>query len=62
MVEPTETETKETLEQFAQTLRTILNEPAETLKSAPNSTAISRPDEVRAARQPVLRCAKVATS
>lgn len=56
MIEPTETESKQTLDAFAQALRTILAEDAETLKAAPLSTEINRPDDVRAARQPVLRC------
>jgi glycine dehydrogenase subunit 2 len=55
MIEPTETETKETLDAFAQTLFRISEEPAELLREAPHTTAISRPDEVRAARQPVLK-------
>jgi glycine dehydrogenase subunit 2 len=55
MIEPTETESRETLEAFAEALRAIVAEPAETLKQAPHELAISRPDEVRAARQPVLK-------
>jgi glycine dehydrogenase subunit 2 len=55
MVEPTETESKETLDAFAQTLFRITDEAAEILKEAPHSTVISRPDEVAAARQPVMR-------
>lgn len=55
MIEPTETETKETLDAFAKTLLKIAEEPAEVLRDAPHSTAISRPDEVRAARQIVVR-------
>jgi glycine dehydrogenase subunit 2 len=54
MVEPTETESKETLDAFADTLRSILQEDAGLLHDAPHTTPISRPDEVRAARQPVL--------
>jgi len=54
MIEPTETETKETLDAFAQTLFRISEESAELLHEAPHTTPISRPDEVRAARQPVL--------
>ncbi len=54
MIEPTETETKETLDAFAQTLFRICEEPAELLHEAPHTTAISRPDEVRAARQPIV--------
>jgi glycine dehydrogenase subunit 2 len=55
MVEPTETESKATLDAFAEALRQILGEPAEQLHDAPFSTPICRPDEVRAARQPVLK-------
>ncbi len=56
MVEPTETESKETLDAFAETLRNILEEDPEFLHQAPHSTKISRPDEVVAARNPVLQC------
>ncbi|HWB12543.1 MAG TPA: aminomethyl-transferring glycine dehydrogenase subunit GcvPB [Pirellulales bacterium] len=52
MIEPTETESKETLDAFAKTLFQITEEPAELLHEAPHTTPISRPDEVRAARQP----------
>jgi len=54
MIEPTETESKETLDAFAEVLFRITEEDAELLHEAPHNTAISRPDEVRAARQPVL--------
>jgi glycine dehydrogenase subunit 2 len=54
MIEPTETESKETLDAFAETLFRTLEEDAEFLHDAPHTTSISRPDEVRAARQPVL--------
>jgi glycine dehydrogenase subunit 2 len=54
MVEPTETESKETLDAFAETLFRITEEDPEFLHEAPHTTSISRPDEVRAARQPVL--------
>jgi glycine dehydrogenase subunit 2 len=54
MIEPTETETKETLDAFAQTLFRISDEPADLLHEAPHTTPISRPDEVRAARQAIL--------
>jgi glycine dehydrogenase subunit 2 len=54
MIEPTETESKETLDAFAETLFRILEEDSESLHAAPHTTPISRPDEVRAARQPVL--------
>lgn len=55
MVEPTETESKETLDAFADVLRRIVAEDPEILHSAPHETPVSRPDEVRAARTPVLR-------
>jgi glycine dehydrogenase subunit 2 len=55
MIEPTETESKQTLDAFAESLLKILDEPTEVLQDAPHSTPISRPDEVRAARTPVLR-------
>ena len=54
MCEPTESESKETLDAFAEVLFRITEESADLLHDAPHSTAVSRPDEVRAARQPVL--------
>ena len=50
MIEPTETESKETLDAFAETLFRITEESPELLHDAPHTTAISRPDEVAAAR------------
>jgi glycine dehydrogenase subunit 2 len=58
MIEPTETESKATLDAFAETLRQIIEESPEMLHDAPHNTAISRPDEVMAARKPVLRWKK----
>ena len=55
MIEPTETESKKTLDAFADTLLKIRTEDAEFLQHAPHTLAISRPDEVRAAKVPVLR-------
>ena len=55
MIEPTETESRETLERFAEILLAIAEEEAETLHEAPTSTPISRPDEVAAARTPILK-------
>lgn len=55
MIEPTETESKETLDAFADTIRQIVAEDPEFLHHAPHNTPISRPDDVRAARQPVLK-------
>jgi glycine dehydrogenase subunit 2 len=58
MVEPTETETKETLDQFADALLAIAEEartqPA-LVRDAPHRTRVARLDETRAARRPVLR-------
>ena len=58
MIEPTETETKETLEAFAAAMRAIeqeaRNEP-DTVRSAPHLTRLDRLDEARAARKPRLR-------
>ena len=53
MIEPTETESKETLDAFAKVIRLVIEE-ADLATSAPHSTIINRPDEVRAARQPQL--------
>ena len=56
MIEPTETESKETLDAFAETLFRITGEDPAMLREAPHTTAISRPDEVQAARNPMLCC------
>jgi glycine dehydrogenase subunit 2 len=55
MMEPTETESRATLDAFANALRQIVEEDPAFLHEAPHNTAISRPDEVLAARKPVLR-------
>ena len=55
MIEPTETESKQTLDAFAQTLFRICEEAPDLLHEAPHTTSISRPDEVQAARQPILK-------
>lgn len=54
MIEPTETESKATLDTFVEALWRITEEALELLHEAPHSTPISRPDEVQAARRPVL--------
>lgn len=54
MCEPTETESKETLDAFAEVLFRVTEEDPQLLHDAPHTTVVSRPDEVRAARQPVL--------
>ncbi len=55
MIEPTETESKETLDAFAEALFRITEESPEQLHDAPHSTSVNRPDEVRAARKPVTK-------
>jgi glycine dehydrogenase subunit 2 len=58
MIEPTETESKETLDYFIQVMKDIAreaNEDAQVLKDAPHHTPNSRLDEARAARRPDLR-------
>jgi glycine dehydrogenase subunit 2 len=58
MVEPTETETKETLDRFADAMRAILTEAKddpEIARNAPYSTPVRRLDEGGAARRPVVR-------
>ena len=61
MIEPTETENRETLEAFAEVLLKIATEDPEMLRNAPESTPISRPDEVMAAKAPVLKWTPTAT-
>jgi glycine dehydrogenase subunit 2 len=58
MVEPTETEAKETLDAFADAMRAIAREAAEEpelLKQAPQGTVVGRLDEVKAAKRAVVR-------
>ncbi len=59
MVEPTETETRETLDAFAEAIASILaeaeREGPEVARDAPYSTPVRRLDEVAAAKRPVIR-------
>jgi glycine dehydrogenase subunit 2 len=55
MIEPTESESKETLDAFAEALFRITEESPDLLHEAPHSTIVSRPDEVHAARKPVMK-------
>jgi glycine cleavage system P protein (glycine dehydrogenase) subunit 2 len=58
LVEPTETETKETLDAFADTVAEILGEAREdpeVARGAPYTTPVRRLDEAAAARRPVVR-------
>jgi glycine dehydrogenase subunit 2 len=58
MIEPTETESKETLDEFVTAMLAIAEEARtdpNRLREAPHTTRVSRLDETRAARRPVLR-------
>jgi glycine dehydrogenase subunit 2 len=58
MIEPTETETKERLDGFVDAMREIAREAGEDpeeLRSAPHVRPVGRLDEVRAAREPIVR-------
>ena len=64
MIEPTETESKETLDQFIAAMKEIAREAREDpeiLHSAPHITEVSRLDEVGAAREPNLRWKRAST-
>jgi glycine dehydrogenase subunit 2 len=61
MIEPTETESKETLDAFVKSMKDILNEAKENpdlLKNAPQCLHVGRVDAVSAARNPVLKWEK----
>jgi glycine dehydrogenase subunit 2 len=58
LIEPTETETKETLDRFAEIVAEILREARENpevARNAPYTTPVRRLDEAAAARHPVVR-------
>ncbi len=57
MIEPTETQSKESLDEFADALLAIAQEAAanpQILKDAPHTAPVTRLDDVKAAREPVL--------
>ena len=61
MLEPTETESKQTLDEAAEIFRALYalgKTDPETMHAAPHRAQIGRPDEVKAARNPVLRWKK----
>jgi len=61
MIEPTESESKETLDHFIDTMKEIIaaaEKDPEYAKKAPYHTPVSRLDEVRAARHPILKWEK----
>jgi glycine dehydrogenase subunit 2 len=59
MIEPTETESKETLDKFVETLNKIIFDEAaddpQKVKEAPANVSVKRLNEVEAARKPVLK-------
>jgi glycine dehydrogenase subunit 2 len=58
MIEPTETESRETLDEFVTAMLELAaraQEAPEELKQAPRTASVRRPDETRAARQLVTR-------
>jgi glycine dehydrogenase subunit 2 len=62
MIEPTETESKETLDRFAQALLSVAHEAEanpELVRRAPQRLPVDRLDEVKAAREPDLRWARL---
>jgi len=62
MIEPTETESRETLDQFIEAMISIAEEAKrepDVLKKAPVRSKITRVDEVTAARQPILKWNKM---
>ncbi|QGQ47195.1 aminomethyl-transferring glycine dehydrogenase subunit GcvPB [Metabacillus sediminilitoris] len=61
MIEPTETESKETLDSFIDAMIQIAKEAEETpevVQEAPHTTVVKRLDETTAARKPILRYQK----
>ena len=61
MLEPTETEGPETLDHAADVLKMLAQrayDDPQSMHDAPHHTVIGRPDEVKAARHPVLRWTK----
>ena len=58
MIEPTETETLQTLDRFIsimEELNKLANKTPQMLRDAPQTTPVSRLDELTAARHPILR-------
>ena len=61
MIEPTESESRETLDEFIDAMKAIAveaMEDPESVHACPKTTPIGRPDEVTAARKPVIRFVK----
>ncbi|NNE09186.1 MAG: aminomethyl-transferring glycine dehydrogenase subunit GcvPB, partial [Gemmatimonadetes bacterium] len=65
MIEPTETESKETLDRFAHAMNAVAAEvkrDPEMVKSAPHTTAVKRVNESLASRKPVLKWSDAAST
>ena len=63
MIEPTESESKETIDDFIRVMRAIADEAKnnpELVKTAPHNTPIGRVDDVLAAKHPVLTFKQIA--
>ena len=61
MIEPTESESRETLDEFIEAMKDIANEALtnpESVHACPKNTPIGRPDETTAARKPIVRYVK----
>ena len=61
MIEPTESESRETLDEFIEAMKGIAEEALtdpESVHASPKTTPIGRPDETAAARKPVVRFVK----
>ena len=59
MIEPTETESQETLDAFADAMLKIADEAKndpEKVKTAPHTMPVKRLNEVKAAKEPIVRC------
>lgn len=58
LIEPTESESKATLDRFIEIIRSIVDEietNPEIVKTAPHNKPVRRPDEVKAAKEPILK-------
>ena len=61
MIEPTESESRETLDEFIEAMKDIAREAKEdpeAIHACPKTTPVGRPDETKAARNPVVRFIK----
>jgi glycine dehydrogenase subunit 2 len=54
MIEPTESESKKTLDVYIETLQKIAQEDATTVKNAPQNTPVQRIDEIGAVKNPIV--------